>query len=412
MTSRSFRQNPLAVGDDFDLSFHDGDFNKVFEPGGPKLSITELRRDLLDRVRATLASQKLNAEDAKTHIEGEFSALIKECKTGGEDPTILHWLAKKLKLDSIPERDMTFSAASLLAEIATSKDPAMLSTQDRESKSTPIHLFTAHAESARKGVGDIILRMCHAAEQQPAPGIENYASRAIASQNKEGKNCLHIAVRKTLDITQDLIRMSPADAVLATRDKGNTPLHDAVDPAFLLCEEQICNNKVGPSKTCTKCEAKTRKAAAESRHLLGVVAALITKEPRTLMKKNDQDQSPYMLHQQSRRQATRQLAGSSKPKAVAKDKDMITLQPEGSVIDKDGTVSNAAANAVTECESIPSDTLDKEIEKYLVESAFALGGFENACKCFFGKPNRELPHTEPGQTEGHERNRMLTWIFT
>jgi hypothetical protein len=382
---------------DFGSTFHDGDPGDAFsilELGARKSSVTQLRRDLLDKVRGTLitlADQKVSVEDTKKHIEAAFSAQIKQCKTGDEDLTILHWLAKKIKLDSIGETDDTFKAAGFLAEISMSMDPAMLSTQDADSKSTPIHLFAAYADSAPKGVGDIILRMCRAAEQQSVAGGSNHASNAIKAQNKEGENCLHVAVKKTLDITEDLIRISPAEAVLAVRDGGNTPLHDAVDTTLLCYTEQICNKKDASSKICKSCATETRNMTTKLRRILGVVAALITKQPKALMKKNKQDQSPYLLHQKSRKQTARQPTGPNKLKVVTKDKDGTVPQPEASVVDKDGTVSRAWGNNAPPCEPIPSDALDKEIEKCLVESAFALGGFKEACQCFFGEANREFP---------------------
>jgi len=374
---------------DFDPSFHHGPFPATFPPmeaTAPGLSIPQLRKNLLHNVNnalITLSSQRLSAEDKKKNIEEVFSSQIRKCKTGGGpgDPTILHWLAKKIDTDDIRATDAMFKAAGTLAEIATSMDPAMLSTQDGQNGSTPIHLFAALSDtgSAQKGLGEIILRMCRAAERLPLsdPKNGNHAARAIASQNTAKENCLHVAVRKKLAITEALILISPADAVLATRDGGNTPLHDAVDPNCLNYHERACHNKDASGNVCNICMAETGKMSTESRHTLGAVAALITKQPKVLMEKNGQDLSPYLLHQQPRKQATRNKA--------------VVSHAAASVVDKDGTVTGPTASTASTCEVIPSDALDKDIERYLVESALSLGGFEDACRCFFGKTNRKLP---------------------
>jgi hypothetical protein len=358
-------------------AFSLGDLDDVFldlNNRPPEVTVTELRRNLLDKVRDSLvalpAERKTSVEDFKKQLQEEFSAQIQQCMIGGEDPTILHWLAKKIKLDSVPATNATFKAAGFLAEIATSMEPAMLSTQD-SSSSTPIHLFADYADTALKGVGDIILRMCRAAESS------NHASNAISSQNKERENGLHVAVKKQLDITEDLIQISTSEAVLAVRDGSNTPLHDAVDPALLHYTEQRCNKKNASSELCLSCATKTQIMTTKFRQRLGVVAALITKQPKALKEKNDLDQSPYLFHQQLRKQPVRQAVAPNKPNSATKDKD--------------GTVSSVGGNNASPCQEIPSDALDRMIEKFLVESAFALGGFEDACQCFFGKSNRELP---------------------
>ncbi|EEU47184.1 uncharacterized protein NECHADRAFT_77386 [Fusarium vanettenii 77-13-4] len=355
----------------FDEYFAPPSFNHDVSPKAvPEITTAQRREDLFDHVmnKISSAGTSTTIERLKQDLLKTFFDQITACKYGVEDEerTILHWIAHKIKFERIRESDPKFKAAGLLAEIATSMDPKMLSLRDTEKKSTPIHMLISCAKSSETGIGEIILAMCRAAEKDSPEG-KKYASEAISMQNKDNENCLHMAIKKELSITKDLITLASAQAVVAVCSiDGNTPLHDAVGPNRFAYRKQVCGANPRP---CEKCQAIQAQMDRSKGRVMKDIVALIVKNPKALRSKNKEDLSPYLLHKQSREPV--------RP-AAPTNKSSLTL------MDKDDSIRGLGDTGKQKCKTVPSNDLDEEIERYLVESAFDLGGFEEACDCFFG----------------------------
>lgn len=140
-----------------------------------------LRATLFDDITADLraatqggtTTTTLPWDHLRSTIRHNRTPQLQQCAADPADddsPTILHWLARKLRFEAVPEDDARFAVAQFLAELAAELDPGMLAVQDRESGSTPVHLLLGLPGVGRRCVARVVLAVCRRAAAAAAVG--------------------------------------------------------------------------------------------------------------------------------------------------------------------------------------------------------------------------------------------------
>jgi hypothetical protein len=279
----------------------------------------------------------------------------------------------------VPEDDARFAVAQFLGELAAELHPGSLAVQDRESGSTPVHLLLGLPGVGRRCVARMVLALCRRASAGGAAAAA--VGEALGLRDRGLRNCLHLAVRREMPDFGDLVAMAGRDAVVARRgEDGKTPLHDVVDVALRGLGVRECRDG-GSGAMCSECETATLLAERKRAWAVQAVTALVVRNPGVLTVKNKAGLPPLLYHKPPRADTSGISNSRSSPSA---DDGSVRHQREGR------GVLTPAVGGKRECLSMPTDGLAKDIEKYLVESAFNLDSFDQVCECFFGDNTGKL----------------------
>lgn len=150
------------------------------------------------------------------------------------------------------------------------------------------------------------------------------ASGIISQKNAKNENCLHLALKKDLEVSEDLIELADYATFVQQSDNGNTPLHDALEfPAPVeakiwehryLVPAPICETlarqvsvqdfaeDVRPDRhaedltCCNRCLEFDKKYTNLKRRRSKIICALIKKCPDSLALHNKMGRSPFSYH--------------------------------------------------------------------------------------------------------------------
>ncbi|KAI0399127.1 hypothetical protein F4802DRAFT_603297 [Xylaria palmicola] len=409
-------------------------------------SINQQRNELLSLIRA-----ETNGDTASIDSESQYRQKVKAClrDQSGEHPTILHWILWQADHEiQAQSPSWSLKASQKLVVISLKLDPSIITVQDNRND-TALHAAVA-LTSKHADVESLAICMC---ENVPPSTIR----KALSVVNYLGETSIHIAVVRQLEIASRLVQIADQATLLLQRNGesngksigggGNTALHDAVVYERCQSEESSCRE----NELCPRCADIDEQAWDKRGRVLELLELLIHRAPDALTVTNAADESPYLHHLATK---LRQQGPIAQPGRLGymTDVNKATVKGDtttrtGTVIfspDKDpktqlntstsksgatghasverskgnpgardstsmGTKPADATTALSESEScpgpIPSDKIAIEVESYLLESAFTLGGFEKACKCFFGKKrdkNYKDPIFRPGYPLGPE----------
>lgn len=211
-----------------------------------------------------------------------------------------------------------------------------------------------------QAIGSKKPRVWRLAERMCDLGAEYLIRNAIAKPNSRGENYLHLAIIHGNEIDMRLISLTDKSAFMQTRickdlDKralpngSNTPLHNTVKYERSLFKKPKCVNIGKGNKNCS-CEEDLPKFKDRRDRAVILVNSLIDSYDTVLKVKNASDESPYLYH--------------------LKGKENFT-QP-------------AIQEMQNHCTYPLIDDASDDILRLLLESAYAIGSFEDACSCFFG----------------------------
>lgn len=390
------------------------------------------QRPPADKLRKTLLSRII--DDLNTKVDPEslgskYEANAKEClrDESKSNSTILHWILETNRNIEVPGRNL--KALEELIKLSLKLDPDLLMEKDRRDE-TALHLalstqhddFESLAECMCKSVPDTTIR------------------KALGARNNKGETPIHLAVMEGLGIASYLVERSDEDTLLLQRHAEstgsplsggkNTALHDAV--AYKRCKAEECGCG---EKESARCDELNDKMWAERSRVLELIEGLIHRCPAALTSMNSADESPYLYHlstkkvgkrdahARSLKETTNSASRTSKSGTTRKD-EAIAMSgnsrppPAGDLkssskvettkfgthgydgIEKpraDQTVEIPASQKVDrertrappkleKCSKpVQSEKIESEVESYLLESAFTLGNFKEACECFFGR---------------------------
>ncbi len=252
--------------------------------------------DVRKRFFKILRDLKAGAWDL--HVLAERNAFLEAngdvlaLKTPDEGQNLLHILAASDK-DVVP----AFEQVEPLVEILTKLDEKLLAEADVDNK-TPLYIAASRAKKKQK----LLRAMCefHAT----AHGDPDSVLR-IQYINKE--TCIHVALRKKAPQATllDLIERAGPKTLCVQDNKGNTPLHIAVD--YELC---IGNH-------------------------LKVVEALVRRGDAAMDLRNLKNMSPYRYYEDTFTEAMNRAKKAQEPQLPRGVRDLDREshgQPEGSVI--------------------------------------------------------------------------------
>lgn len=332
--------------------------------GEPSFEPDKIREELLQNIMTDLKQPQNNLE-VKT--ESVYKDQLRKCALdpGGTHETILHWIINQVASQRGLNDHLLQESALLMTEMAIKYDKKLISTTGKGGE-TALHQAI---RSKRPEVWELAEKMCDLGAKDAKDLIQS----AIAKQNSYGENCLHLAIMHGNEIDMRLIALADKSAFAQSRisrdldgkplpDGGNTPLHDAVKYERSLIKKPECRNKGTGHNNCSSCEEMLQVFTYRKDKAVLLVNTLIDSYDAALKAKNASDESPYLYH----------LKQKKKP-----------AQP-------------AAQEIQGRCTSKESDEASDDILRLLLESAFAIGGFEDACACFFGDQTgkaRFLPHS-------------------
>lgn len=392
-----------------------------------------LRKDLHSKI-----SKDLKNGLTRETIQEDNKARTQECMIdgAGKSSNILHWIARKLEGLSEDER-YQFDAGLELAFIALGIDSHIISTIEKNSGDTALHVIVGS-----KTLEQLAVLVC---QNSSAEDLRT----AIQAQNNRRENCLHVVIASELDVATQLIEAADVKAFTMQRkaidsngkplrNDGNTPLHDAVAYGQCRCEEPVCLQ----TSNCLNClEAEIGLRNRQTR-VMDMIMKLVNRNDTALTIKNSADESPYLYLQSTVQEAdkdnvsnkkqpppsfndqqgkttttkdehssrpaqktnppqanVRGSASVGKPDPPASKPSQRTGSPgpgsttEKSKSDAKGQAPHQPASITDQqatqskgsCALKKSLRIVKKVEEYLEESSFALGSFEQACACFFGK---------------------------
>ena len=122
-------------------------------------------------------------------------------------------------------------------------------------------------------------------------------------------------------------------------------------------DKPICADKSPDGKPCNSCQEDIGGYQYKVANTTMLVTTLISRCNKALKVKNDNDESPYLYF----------LRTKAEYESAEREKVQARHSKES-----------------TTCHQRASDVASTSIESRLVESAFIVGGFKDACACFFG----------------------------
>ncbi|PTB62672.1 hypothetical protein BBK36DRAFT_1172427 [Trichoderma citrinoviride] len=340
-------------------------------PGGGRESTEsteEIRRALL--------------EDIKTAVEKEqsinqipsFDARLKQCIFDAKErhQTLLHWIVVQVESQHkhADDADHFKQAANTMVQEAMKFNAKLISRVDQASNTALHHALSSNDER----VESLISTMCTYQENK------EYLREAISHRNNSLKNCLHLAIdHKNEDIADEIISIADEAAFCQGRnfettkigqalsDTGNTPLHDAVKYDRGIIEKPMCT-KYTDGEPCESCQNAMVDFKYKVSNAPSLITKLIERCNKALKIKNGNDESPYLYYMRTK--ADYELA--KKDKSPVKE-----------------------SQGFTTCQVTLSNEVASRMQSILIESAFAIGSFADACACFFGDKADEDGKSSP-----------------
>ncbi|EAQ88708.1 hypothetical protein CHGG_05327 [Chaetomium globosum CBS 148.51] len=369
----------------------------------------------------------------------------------GDNWTILHWVLWRAD-HGTKGSDLSWNleASLALVQLSLQLEPDLLLAKDKK-EDTALHKALAMASDAEPDQ--------HFTFEQLANWMCKSAGDATVKKvlditNSFGETCVHIAVVGQLEIANNLVLLSDARTLLRQRrseQKGsvqnNTALHDAVAYERNMTTEARCKEQ----ETCPKCSEAEHHMWKKRERVLQLVKNLIQKAPSALTIMNSDNESPYRYYLATKAYATSHgnadagtqgrtiqsipgvkedgmrsfpqpridnasLTGDMKLGMKAekpKPDQLLGGHTKASLNGEDGG-SEEPDEPTEQCPNpVPSDSIVAEVERYLFEGAFTLGGFEKACECFFGKvgdKNYKDPNFRPGHALGMEEQKGYSFL--
>lgn len=358
--------------------------------GGHAKEPEKIRREMFDEIYAKLNETELGDEN-------KYQETLSNCiiDPDTEHFTILHWIINQVGV-LVPEEsegERRIQAAERMMELALEYKETLISEVGKDGRNETA-LQTA-VGSSKSRVRSLAKKMC-------AGGAKSAAVRkAISQYNWRGENCLHLAIARDADLAMELIDMADVAAFLQKRhermddvkvpDGGNTPLHDAVKFAMdrFVFEQPECAAPEKDGTLCPECEAM-ESAYEHVNRAMELVRSLVNRCDKALTYKNGEDESPYMYHLRTKHDFYSKRADTE----IHPKSDHGTGVPTANLaaISRGGRSTAAVTSAVASaCTRSLNDAAADKMLGYMVESAFAIGTFEDACGCFFGKtPGKSL----------------------
>lgn len=386
--------------------------------GTQRRSPDEDRSTILSGIKKML-QEKATSEDIKEAYEHE----IRQCLIGGQSGNILHWILWKAEHGiRSPDASWHPKASLEMVKIALehNADLVMEVGVDRMNE-TALHISLKKVSDHSYYEKFISMIRKNFPEQM---------AKALSVQNHLGETCIHIAVAHELDIASQLVedvspetlelRRCPQGTAVTSEGIGNTALHDAV-----------------VYERCSYSELSKEPVWVRQERVLKLIQCLIRKAPKTLAIRNSDDMTPYLYYINSKQKREDAIfksrhdvhiydadehtmagkaqmlvvPGSNRRSSTGNPRLHISADtinsdaskyrsPEQPIPDQvqEGTTNSAKGEiSVTSrpegnesAKAIPSDEIATKVECYLIEGAFMLKGFKQACECFFGKNRGKL----------------------
>lgn len=348
------------------------------------------------------------AEDLKNNNKTDQLAVrynnkLEKCPRDNEYPTLLHWIVHYMDFQS---DEWKLKAAKEMLILVITLNPDLI-TQTNNLGETALHLAVGKQNPKKEKLGQL---MCQCEENDQ---WRSSVKRAIATENKDGETCIHLAIVARLEIASTLIDISDDTPFSKKRigrlegkkvrvGGGNTPLHDAVAYKRCVFDFPECKKKLLNNKSCRKCQEKLRAAQKEMHRADQIIRSIVKKYDKALTLKNEDDDSPYMhflktklAHTATQQSSTSQVQrhGLNRDYGASGNETPLEETRPGVLRAKSGPQSTMVLREKPEqygdCPTKENTEVAEVVEKYLVESAFAVGDFNEACACFFGgKPGK------------------------
>ncbi|KAK3395251.1 hypothetical protein B0H63DRAFT_533929 [Podospora didyma] len=390
--------NDAQPPDDQSNASEDGDFIK---------SPDELRRDLLSNIENEL--QKGNHATSTQDLLSLYkdSEELKNClvEPNGDYRTILHWIVMQVAFSGDNKHDAKrgMKAAKILVQLAMKCDETLIEMHDKQQETALMKAIS----SEKPKIAELAWCMFQYGKDTPS------FRKAIAKTNRKGENCLHIAIiRNNFPIAKELIQIAENHVFRQRRNPEqdgsplpggrNTPLHDAVEYGRGVFEAAYCLNPDDQGGQCDNCQLLMTKFDEKSASATELVKSLVERCDQALKDKNANDESPYRYHLRTKKEYPKinNTPGSSSDSrySLRRPGDGSMPPPATSNPLPYRPVTNSNPNARLHkqfCHKRPRDDAAKWMRRYLKEAAFTVGGFEDACGCFFGDEPDEDGRSQP-----------------
>ncbi|KAM0436593.1 hypothetical protein ACHAPT_002301 [Fusarium lateritium] len=303
-----------------------------------------IREQVLQKIKEDLESRR-TMFDIREKRKNELQSCLWDPKS--KHKTVLHWIVNHA--DAV---NKDIEEAKIMITLVMKDNEDLICEHDQRDE-TALH----QALSSNKPIIQDLARCMY--DSRNSSSNPSTIQKAIARTNGRGENCLHLAIAANHDTALELIPIANDEAFLqrrtskdesktAARD-GNTPLHDAVDYGRFVFKQPVCSKKTADGEMCCRCTEADRRNWELPERACNLVAWLVDKCDKALKVKNAKDESPYLYHLRTQRNYPKE---SSKP----------------------ATSGECGEELNTEAATF--------IERYLTESAFAIGSYGDACASY------------------------------
>jgi len=396
---RGLRNNVPAEDDS-----GDDNSDEVSNAGGPRelvLNAPQANKPQVDPRQTIFLGIKDDLSKGKSVVDlvRIYDRQVGECKRNkSTKDTVLHWTIGLF--ESYFDKE-ALEAIHCMTEVVLEAEPKLLESQNQDKK-TPLHLIMAFEEDKMHHGLQLLETICDGSR-----AWRDALGRAAALPDKNNETCVHLAITKKLEIAIKLIEIAEVSAFSIQRASladdenlvdGNTPLHDAVAYGRCVFPRAQCVQKPPGKSHCHKCREIERRFADDIVRIEAMVRLLVRRCDEALTVKNGQDESPYLHLVSTEKKHKEKYSPSSDPRLSLESAP--TKNAEG------GTSGNATPRLADDARlaapshkkpvaQLPRKKTDECSEKngkelvvflksFLTESAFAIGGFAQACKCFIG----------------------------
>ena len=334
----------------------------------------EIRESMLADIVANLEQTSLD--------EKKYKELLKNCfeDYGSRYFTIFHWILDQVDgLDEDRDEDRKrIRAAEKMMDIAMTYQPPTFHRKPLLYRLLPLHTAIASKSPAVRNLTRTLCQECTKSET---------VRRAISMEGSDdGTNCLHLAISQgDLDLAKLLISMTDKKICLQQRTddvlkvKGRTALHYIVEYTMNRCvfEQPACADSNEP---CEGCVEEIDRVKERVYLTAEVFEELINKCPEALAVRDFASWTPLLCHLRTEYYFGKKVRQTIQPglfgTRLRRDEFSTRDEPRGAAA--------PGSNSAYACGKSRNEEAARYMKMYMMEMAFLLGGFKDACRCLLG----------------------------
>ena len=333
----------------------------------------EIRESMLADIVANLEQTSLD--------EKKYKELLKNCfeDYGSRYFTIFHWILDQVDgLDEDRDEDRKrIRAAEKMMDIAMTYQPPTFHQKPLLYRLLPLHTAIVSKSPA---VRNLIRTLCEECTKSDT------VRRAISIKGSgDGTSCLHLAIiQNDLGLAKSLISMADKEICLQQRtdrllkSRGSTALHDVVEYIMNGCvfEQPACADSNEP---CEGCIEEVDRVKDRVYLTAEVFEELINKCPEALAVRNCRSEPPLLFHIITEGCFHYTFGQTIQPEPFGTR----IWRDELSTRDVPPRAAAPGSNSAYACGKSRNEEAARYMKMYMMEMPFLLGGFEDACRCFF-----------------------------